>query len=414
VSGTAASAGTEWRRHWPLVAAAASAFSLGSLSTSSFGVMLLPIERDLGWSRTEIASGPVLISLMTISLGMLMGVAVDRLGPRIVGLLALTGLCAVLALMSQVKDQLWQWWLLWAGIGIASSAIPPSMVTAVSRTFTNGRGLAIAVVLSGSGISSLVVPSLANALVEEHGWRLAYVWLAGMWGVIVIPLAALFLRPACGSQPATPEAAASPHELPGLTVREGFRAPVFYKLLLGTFASTFAGTALVLNLVPVLHSTGLAAASAAAVAGSIGIATITGRIIGGGLIDRFSAGMIAAAVSAISIVLPASLLLQPGSVPASVTGVFIYGMMGGALTPAIAYLASRHLGQRSFGTLYATINAVLSIGVGGGPLLANFIYDRTNSYEPVLWGTIPLFALGALLYASLGRYPDFAKRETTV
>jgi MFS family permease len=88
-------------------------------------------------------------------------------------------------------------------------------------------------------------------------------------------------------------------------------------------------------------------------------------------------------------------------------------MMGGALTPSIAYLASRHLGQRSFGTLYATINVVLSIGVGMGPLLANFIYDRVQSYEPVLWATIPLFALGALLFASLGPYPDFTKQKET-
>ena len=118
-------------------------------------------------------------------------------------------------------------------------------------------------------------------------------------------------------------------------------------------------------------------------------------------------------VSAVSIGLPVSLLLLPGSVPASVAGVVLYGMMGGALTPSIAYLASKHLGARSFGTLYATINAVLSIGVGLGPLLANYVYDRVQSYEPVLWGTIPLFVLGALLYASLGRYPDFEKRETT-
>jgi predicted MFS family arabinose efflux permease len=271
------------------------------------------------------------------------------------------------------------------------------------------------VVLSGSGISSFVVPSLANMLVEEHGWRLAYLHLAGIWAVIVLPLAVLFLRPASSPQPAPSAAAASPSagELPGLTVRQAFASAVFYKLLLATFASTFAGVAVVLNLVPVLRSTGLTVTAAAGVAGSIGIATIVGRIGGGGLIDRYSAGRIAAAVTATSLVLPASLLLLPGSIPASIAAVSLYGMMGGALTPSIAYLASRHLGQRSFGTLYATINVVLSIGVGLGPLLANFIYDRVQSYEPVLWGTIPLFALGALLFATLGPYPDFTEQKET-
>jgi predicted MFS family arabinose efflux permease len=318
-------------------------------------------------------------------------------------------------MLSQIGNHLWQWWAIWAVIGLASSSVPPSALAPISRSFSTGRGLAIAVVLSGSGISSFIVPSLATALVAEHGWRMAYLYLAGIWAVIVLPLVMLFLRPVRDPVPAAETMAAPPSgPLPGLTAREGFRALVFYKLAFATFASTFAGTALVLNLVPVLHSTGLAAATAAAVAGSIGIATITGRILGGGLIDRFSAGRIGTGVSLLSIVLPASLLLFPGSVPASVTGVIVYGMLGGALTPAIAYLASRHLGQRAFGTLYGTINAVLSIGVGVGPLVANIVYDRTQSYEPVLWGTIPLFALGALLFASLGPYPDFSKRESEV
>lgn len=416
MSGSTDTAGAEWRRHWPLVAAGSSALSLGALSTSSFGVMLLPIERDLGWTRTEISSGPLLISVMIIATATLFGAAIDRFGPRLIASVAVTVLCGAYAALSQIGNELWGWWAVWAVIGLASAAIPTVAVMSISQSFSAGRGLAIAIVLSGSGISSFIVPSLAHGLVEDHGWRLAYLYLAGIWSVIVLPLVVLFLR-VPRDQPTTPadDATSSPpQELPGLTVREGFTSPVFYKLLLATFASTSAGIALVLNLVPLLHFTGLPAASAAGVAGSIGIATIVGRIIGGWLLDRFSAGAIATIASAIMMVLPACLLLVPGSIPASIAAVFLYGMMGGALTPSIAYLASKHLGARSFGTLYATINAVLSIGVGVGPLLANYIYDRVQSYEPVLWGTIPLFALGALLYASLGPYPDFEKRETTV
>jgi MFS family permease len=415
MTATSPSAGGEWRRHWPMVLAAASILSLGSVMTSSFGVMLLPIEKDLGWSRTEIASGPLLISVMTVTLGTLVGAMVDRFGARLVASIALTVLCLAIASLSQIEGHLWQWWALWAVIGLASSSVPPSAISPISRSFTAGRGLAIAVVLSGSGISSFIVPSLTNTLVAEHGWRMAYFYLALIWAVIVLPLVIFFLRPARDAAPAAETAAPPPSgPLPGLTAREGFRSLVFYKLALATFASTFAGTALVLNMVPVLHWTGLSATTAAAVLGSIGIDTFTGRIMGGWLIDRFSARRIGAGVSLFSIVLPASLLLFPGSVPASVAGVFVYGMLGGALTPSIAYLASRHLGQRAFGTLYGTINAVLSIGVGVGPLVANIVYDRTQSYEPVLWGTIPLFALGALLFASLGPYPDFSKRESEV
>ena len=105
---------------------------------------------------------------------------------------------------------------------------------AVSRSFTAARGLAIAIVLSGSGISSFVVPNLANALVEDHGWRLAYLYLAGIWGVVALPLVVLFLKISRDTQaePAEEIAAQPPEQLPGLTVREGFTSPTFYKLLL--------------------------------------------------------------------------------------------------------------------------------------------------------------------------------------
>ncbi len=40
-------AGQEWKAHWPLVLAGASGMSLSSLSTSSFGVMMVPLEQAL-------------------------------------------------------------------------------------------------------------------------------------------------------------------------------------------------------------------------------------------------------------------------------------------------------------------------------------------------------------------------------
>lgn len=112
--------------------------------------------------------------------------------------------------------------------------------------------------------------------------------------------------------------------------------------------------------------------------------------------------------------LPAALLLAPGSVPAAVAGVAIYGLAGGAKIPAIAYLTGRHLGQRAFGTLYGSISASIALSVAVGPLAANIIYDATKSYELVMWAVVPALAIAAVLYMTLGRYPDFSERENEV
>lgn len=402
----AGSARGEWKRNWTVVLAASAGMSLASLSTSSFGVMVVPIEQDLGWTRTEISTGPTLITAVVFALATLLGSVIDRIGPRKIGVAAVLVICGALAAMSQIGGSLWAWWAIWAAVGLGSSVMPTVWLKPVSTNFLHGRGLAIAVVLCGTGLSAFIVPSLANRLVEAYGWRLAYLALAALWCAVVLPLVLLFLRNGAAPLPAGETEKAPEVPLTGLSVREGFASFKFYRLLLAVWSSTFFSTALVLNLVPLLRSTGLAAAAAASIAGLTGF-SIVARFASGWLLDRFSASLIAAMASLAMILLPGSLLLFPGSAPAAMTAVFAFGLMGGALLPSIAYLTSRHMGARSFGTFYGTINAVNSIGVGLGPLLANYLYDRTGSYAPTMWIAMPMFAIGALLFLSLGKYTVF-------
>lgn len=402
------SARQEWKRNWTVVLAASAGMSLAALSTSSFGVMVVPIEQDLGWTRAEISTGPTLITAVVFALSTLLGGIIDRIGPRKIGVAAVSIICGALAMMSQMGASLWAWWAIWAAVGLGSAVMPTVWLKPVSTNFLHGRGLAIAVVLCGTGLSSFIVPSVANRLVEAYGWRLAYLALAAIWCAFVLPLVLLFLRNGAQAAPLAPsetdDVPAAP--LTGLTPRQGFASLKFYRLLLAVWCSTFLSTALVLNLVPVLRSTGLAGATAASIAGLTGF-SIVGRFASGWLLDRFSASWIAALASLVMILLPGMLLIFPGSVPAAMAAVFAFGLMGGALLPSIAYLTSRHMGARSFGTFYGTINAVNSIGVGLGPLLANYLYDRTGSYSPAMWAAIPMFAIGAALFLSLGRYPVF-------
>jgi len=407
----------EWRSNWTLVTAAAAGVSLSAVSSSSLGVMMEPLEQEFGWTRTEISLGTSLVSFIGMALATFAGLAIDRLGARFIALSASAMMCLGIGLMSSVDGELWQWWGLWALVGISASAMPTVWVASVSSHFVAARGLAVAVALSGSGISTSLVPIIAQRLVDASGWRTAYLGLGCIWALLVLPLALLFFRNARAaparesaqgpiSQPASRAA-----ELPGLTARQGFASPKFYKLALAAFLSMSAGVALILNLVPVLRSTGLTPTTAASVAGIIGVSTITGRIVGGWLMDRMSAGAIAALSSAGAGLLPVLLLLLPGSVAAAAAGVAIYGLMGGAKVPAVVYLASRHFGQRAFGVLYGAVNTMIALGVGLGPLIANYVYDATRSYTPVMWTAVPFLAIAALLYLSLGAYPDFTTAE---
>jgi MFS family permease len=411
----AGTAAREWKSHWPLVFAGVSGMSLASLSTSSFGVMMIPLEQATGWSRSTISLGPMVMTIATIVVGTMMGYAVDRLGSRIVALFCAAALCCGIAAMSLLTaNPLW-WLLIWAVLGIASSAMPTVTVAPVSKGFFAGRGLAMAVVFSGSGISAFLVPNIANWLIEHHGWRNAYLGLAGLWALVVIPVFLLFLRdpPLADAPQAQTGDMQEPAPLHGLTTREGFRSASFYKLFFANGLTVIASVGMILNMVPLLRASGIAPSTAAWIYGFSGIATIAGRVFAGWLMDRINASKVVGFAIIGFTVLPILLLAMPGSVGISLLAVILAGLLGGSATPANAYLAGKHFGPRNFGTFYTTINVASSIGVGLGPLIANRVYDATKSYELVMWGSIPALVLAGLLYLSLGKYPNFEETGKT-
>jgi MFS family permease len=408
-----ARSGSEWRRGWPLVMTAMAGYSLSSLHAASTGVMMGPIERELGWTRTEIYSGASLVSFIGVALATLVGLGIDRLGARRIGIAVTVMICAAIALMGTTGDSLWGWWARWALVGIAVSAMPTVWIAPVAASFTAARGLAVSIALSGSGIATFVVPIVAHALVEAYGWRTAFVGLGAIWAAIVLPLVLLFFHTGPRNGRAQAAARPDPASLPGLTAAQGFRSRRFYTLLFAGALSTMGGVALVLNLVPVLNSTGIGGSSAATVAGLIGISTIVGRVAGGWLTDRMNAKVIAAVATLLASALPGALLFAPGSILAAALGVIAYGLCGGAKIGALVYLASRHLGQRAFGTLYGAINAAIALAVGIAPLGANMIYDATKSYAPVMWAAVPVLAVAAVLYLSLPGYPRFGEEPAS-
>ena len=403
------SGSAEWRTNRGLVAAAMAGVSLSAVHPASTGVMMAPLEQEFGWSRTQIYSGTSLASLVTAFAATGAGICIDRVGARRVAIVATALLCGAIAMMSTVAGSLWQWWFQWVLVGLAGAAMPTVWLAPIAARFTASRGLAVAVALSGTGISTFLVPVTANALMEAYGWRVGYIGIAAIWAILVLPLILLFFYGAeHGARGKSGKSGPAPSQpLRGLTARQGFVSPTYYILMAAAFGTTVGGVALVLNLVPVLVSTGIDRNAAVWIAGLIGISTIIGRIFSGWLMDRVDAKYVASAAAGTAVILPITLLCFPGSATMAAAGVFTYGLIGGAKIGAIAYLASRHLGTRAFGTLYGAISATQALAVSAAPLAANFVYDMTLSYQPVMWAALPVFVASAMLYLALPAYPEF-------
>lgn len=400
----------EWR-NWPILVPCLAGIVTCVVHNYSLGVMIAPIEREFGWSRAEITTGPLIISIVAIFTGPLVGLAIDRLGPRRIALAGIVLYCAALAFLGTAGDSVTSWWLRWALLGLANMLILTTVWTAaVNATFHENRGKALAIVLSGTGIAAFTVPSLALYLVEQGGWRHAYLAMAVISFLVAAPAILLLFRcdldlPARGARSI---GGALPAPRAGAATRAALRSPTFVKLAAAILVFTLAGSGLTANAFPILRSHGFDEAASASLAGVLGIGSVTGRLCGGYLLDRFDAKWVAA----ISVLLPMApiyfFLAHPGDYPIAALGWFVIGLSMGAEVDTVAYLAARHFGMRSFGTIFGTISGLTLAAAGLAPLAASAIYDARGSYDLALLAYIPAGLFTAGMFLMLGRYPVHA------
>lgn len=387
--------------------------ALAGLLSAVFGVMLEPIEADLGWTRAEISSGPFVVSIMGLFFATPAGHLIDRWGSRMTGVLVIA--CTFIAIMGMAMTgkHLWQWWAAWFFFGIAGSFTSTVWMAPVSIVFDKGRGMAIAITMCGASLSAILAPPMAEWVMQDYGWRVAFGVLAILWCGLTLPLVLSFVP----GPVVEPQRASGIESEPGETLaafgmgpREGLRSRAFWLIFAASGISGLTSLALILNLVPVLTYTGIARSDAITIASVMGMAGLVGRLASGWLMDTYDIRWLAIIGSLLSIALPISLLVAPGIVWVAMVSLVFHSLVGGLRMSAVIYMTSTYLGARSFGLFYGAITTTVTVAQGLGPLIANYIYDHTQSYLPTIWAAIPGFLVAALCFYVLGPKPDFSRQ----
>lgn len=401
----------EWRENWPVVLSSVFGIALLTIYTYSTGIMIKPLEEEFGWTRAQISSGPTIVAVIGCIAAPFVGAAIDRFGARRIAIPGVILMCMALALLSRANASIWSWWGLWLVLALVHPLIKPTVwVAAVSSVFTSGRGFALAVALCGTSVGSLITPILTTYLIDDFGWRMAYVLTGAFWLVITLPLVILGFFGASDKHRTRMDkqsSSAPPAALTGMAARESVRSAKFAKIAIAAALIGMCSVAITVNLVPILSEEGIDRATAAWIAGVIGISGVAGKLTGGLLIDRYNAGRIVGIMTATPAFSALFLIVFPGSIPAAVAAVALLGFALGVEFDGVAYLTGRHFGLRNFGLIYGTIAGLVALASGIGPVVANHAYDLTGSYQPLLWTVIPLALLSGALFLLLGPYPQF-------
>jgi predicted MFS family arabinose efflux permease len=412
----ARTAAQEWKTNWTLVLASSIGFSFFSVMLGTTGLFMQPVSEEFGWSRTLFASGVSIATFTTAILSPFLGIIVDKWGAR---RLALPGV--VLTMMSMtafgfINGTAWQWVALWLFFGAASACIKSTVWTvAVLGVFDKSRGLALALVMSGTALAQVIVPPLGNWLIADFGWRSAYVWLGLAWGLPTLLLTMFFFYDLhdVAARKRTKEKSAAQAEavnLPGLTVPQAARDWALWRVGISSFVVMVLTQGLLAHLIPILTDAGVSRTNAALLTSLSGIAGIAGKLITGMLLDRFRPNWIGGlTLGGAAIVF---LLLMDGlnSPAAIVFALIVNGYAFGTKTQITGFLTASYGGMKSFGVVYGVMAACMAAAAGLGPLVAGAVYDLTGSYGPFLLAGAIGCAFGGLMIISLPNYPKWEKR----
>ena len=393
----------EWKRFWPLPLAAAFGYSTNVLHVYGIGPFIQPLQEEFGWSRSETTLGLSIAAAVSGLFAVPSGMLIDRIGPRIIGLIGVVAMCACFALLGTATGGLLQWIALWCILSIGVLWVQATVwSSAVATRFKASRGLALAITLSGASLAAVLFPIIATWFITHGGWRMGFMGMAGVWCVVTFPMLLLFFRGAkdVKRKSRSDEAEATP-DLPGMSIKEGARTPAFYKLLLASGLFALITMGMIVHFVPILTSYGAEPMAAAGVAALVGVFSLVGRLTTGFLLDRFPARYVGAIAFLLPIVASAALILDGANPVNQMIAAATFGLTLGSEVDVIVYLTTRHFGLKNFGALYGAMQVALAVGLTLGPLAAAAAFDQFGGYSLFLMFISVMSVASSLALASL-------------
>jgi MFS family permease len=362
----------------------------------TYAVFLLPLERDLGWSRSELTSVYSIYLLVNGCTAPFVGLLFDRLGPRWVYGTGMASLGAAMLLAGGLT-QLWQFYLfigVLVGIGVSLNGMVPASAL-LARWYRERLSTAIGIAYSAFGVGTVLFVPLVQFLVGEYGWRASYRIL----GWILIALAPLVVLAIPWK---TFAAGGARHEAQkageGWTLRTALRSPVFWGLIQVFFCTAAGMFSIVVQLIAFFVDAGFSPLAAATAFGVVGLFSAA-SVMGSGLVaERFGyrqtvtasiAGTVSGMGLLIALTLAPSWFLLALFVP-------VFGFCMGVRGPIVSSVSARYFAGPRVATIYGVVYASNAVGAALGAFAGGLLHDLTGGYRAGLGMAIVLMLLAAV------------------
>jgi MFS family permease len=362
---------------WRLVAALAVTQTVGyGVLYYAFAVLLQPMAAALDASTTAVTGALTASILAGAACAVPVGRWLDRHGGRA---LMTTGSLLATALVvawSQVQTVV-QLYAVLAGIGATMAMVlyEPALTVVVSWFPPALRARAVLGVIAVAGFASTIFMPLTGVLADRYGWRTALLVLAGLYGATTVPLHAWTVRDpphelGARRRPARPDRAG--------VVRAALADRRFWWLATAFVAHSGAMAAVTVHLVGLLVHKGHPVTFAAAVAGLLGVLSVTGRLFLTGVRRWLPLHRVVAVVYIVQALAAAALPLVAGSRVAAVVAVVAFGLGFGVASLVKPVLLADRYGTVAYGTIGGILATPVTVAKATAPLAAAGLLGATS------------------------------------
>ena len=380
------------------------------------GVLIVPLEREFGWTRATTSAAVSLGLLLYGLVGPFCAAIAQRFGIRrtMAGAMLVLSFAVILATRIQASWQLVVLWGLFVGTGTGMVATVMGAVV-VNRWFAARRGLVLGALTASTATGQLLFLPVLARLAEHQGWRWA-LYLVGAAAALAVPLVLLLVRerPAdVGSRPygaddgapvAAPQAG-NPAAIAVRTLAEASRHRAFW-LLAGTFFVCGASTNGLIgtHLIPACLDHGIPEVQAAGMLAVMGIFDLFGTTGSGWLSDRWDSRKLLFAYYGLR---GLSLVFLPHALHEQGTGLSLftvfYGLDWIATVPPTVKLATDAFGRERAPIVFGWVMAAHQVGAGAAALGAGVIRTQSGAYHLAFLISGAMCLVAALMALAIGR-----------
>lgn len=369
----------------------------------AWSVLSTPIAAEFtGWTKAQLSLTFTLVMILfcigSLLCGLLAGKLSAKNAVRVSAVLFLAGFFIASRCQSPITLYLGFGLLCGLASGLAYNGVMSTMV----KWFPDKPGLISGVLLMGFGGGSFLIRKLYQAWTPAGigGWRTSFVVLGIICCAVLAVCSFFFVAP--GADFTVPagkggRAVAAPRE--DIKPAVMLKRPAFWLYYVWAIAVSAAGLALISQASGVVWeaSADQTAASVATIVGLISICNAVGRVLFGGMYDKFGRSLSMQLVNGLFILTSVVLLLAMSSrsVVVVIIGFVIGGLAYSGVTPTNSAFCRAYFGPTSYPVNFPLINSNL-IFASFGSTISGALYDASGSYSSTFFLIIGLAVAGIL------------------